>query len=231
VFRQEDAQTDGIGAAAVIDTLRATTTITAILERGALAVRPVADLKTAYAQKTRDPDILLGGERNNRPPEGFDGGNSPHDWPKERVIGRRVAFTTTNGTQAIERVRKIPRLVLAALINAEACARYLWHLQEPTLLVASGSRGAPALEDVLAAGAVAHYWPHADRTDAAEIACTVFERNRARLSEAVRLSDHGRDLDQMGLAEDLTFAARLDVSMVVPILDADGWLRALKHTN
>lgn len=190
-----------------------------------MAVRPVADLEAAYAHKALDSDILLGGERKNQPPEGFDGGNSPYDWPQDRVRGRRVTYTTTNGTQAIERVREVPRLVLAALINAWACADFLRQLQQPTLIVASGSRGAPALEDVLAAGAVATHWPRADRTDAAEIACAVFERDRTRLLEALRHSDHGRDLVQLGLEADLAFAARLDVSTVVPMLDGDGWLR------
>lgn len=226
VFRHEDAYIAEVGAVAVIDTLRATTTMTTILERGALAIRPVSDLQTAYAQKAVDPAVLLGGERDNRPPEGFDGGNSPQDWPRLRVAGRRVVFTTTNGTQAIEKVRRVPRLVLAALINARACARYLWQWQIPTLLVASGSRGVPALEDVLAAGAIVSYWPREARTDAAEIACAVFEQNQARLHEAIVASDHGKDLVQLGLGEDLTFAARIDVSTVVPMLCTDGWLRA-----
>ena len=114
VFRYQEAEVEHYGAVAVIDTLRATTTMTAILERGALAVRPVAGLEEAYALKERDPHLLLGGERDNRPPDGFDGGNSPYDWPESRVHGQRVVFSTTNGTAAIDKVRSIPRLVLAA---------------------------------------------------------------------------------------------------------------------
>lgn len=224
-FRQEDAATDGYGAVAVIDTLRATTTMTVLLERGAVAVRPVAELEEAYALKRRDGELLLGGERQNQPPEGFDGGNSPNDWPATRVSGRRVVFTTTNGTTAIERVKRIPRLILAALINAESAGRYLLELERPALLVASGSRRRASLEDVLAAGAVARVWPRSRRTDAAEMAVLVFESCRGHLGEAIRAADHGQDLVGLGLDEDLAFAAELNCSRVVPVLCGDGWLR------
>lgn len=225
-FRQEDAVAEGYGAVAVVDTLRATTTMTVLLERGALAVRPVADLEDAYAIKARDPEVLLGGERQNQPPEGFDGGNSPDDWPRSRINGRRVVFTTTNGTAAIERVCAIRRVVLASLLNAEACGQYLWALERPTLLVASGARHSVSLEDVVACGAVVSVWPRASRTDAAEIACALFEQERGRLLEALRTCDHGRDLVEMGLEQDLAFAAQLNTTRVVPVLCGDGWLRS-----
>ncbi len=225
-FRHEDAVVAQVGAAAVVDTLRATTTMTVILGRGAVAIRPVADLEEAYALKARDPELLLGGERNNRPPEGFDGGNSPFDWPRHRVIGRRVVFTTTNGTAAVEKVHTVARMVLASLLNAEAVSRYLWQLERPTLLVASGTRGETALEDVLACGAVASFWPRTNRSDAAEIACALYEREKDHLVTALTECHHGQDLAKLGLAEDLAFAAQLNSSSVVPVLCSDGWIRA-----
>jgi 2-phosphosulfolactate phosphatase len=231
LFRYQDAtreSLEGYGAVAVIDTLRATTTMAALLDRGAIAIRPVADLEDAYVLKARDPALLLGGERHNQPPEGFDGGNSPDDWPRDRVIGRRVVFTTTNGTQAIDAVRGISRLVLGALINAEAVSRYLWSLERPTLLVASGSRGRVSLEDVLACGAIAHYWPRELRTDAADIACRAFLQSQHQLYETLAASEHGRVLSELGWAGDVRFAAQLDHTRVVPILCTDGWIRAVE---
>lgn len=224
-FKKEDVELKDFGAVAVIDTLRATTTMTMILDRGAMAIRPVADLEEAYAIKAHDPQVLLGGERENRPPEGFDGGNSPEDWPRSRVNGRRIAFTTTNGTAAIERVRSVPRLLLAALVNAEACGRYLLQLERPTLLVASGTRGQTSLEDVLACGAVASVWPRAYRTDATEVACALFERERNHLAQCLRESAHGQNLATQGLSSDLEFCGQLNITSVVPLLCHDGWLR------
>ncbi len=227
-FRFEDVEVgNDYGAAAVIDTLRATTTMIALMERGVLAIRPVASLDEAYALQQKDPQLLLGGERNNRPPEGFDGGNSPYDWPKERVYQRRVVYTTTNGTAAIDRARTVPRLILAALTNAEAAFRYLWSLERPVLVVASGTRGQVALEDVLAAGAIAARWPREGRTDRAEMAAALFLQNQGDIGRAVRESRHGRDLAEMGLDRDLDYAAQLNMSRVVPVLSQDGWIRAV----
>ncbi|MCY0878009.1 MAG: 2-phosphosulfolactate phosphatase [Firmicutes bacterium] len=231
VFRYQDITAQlaaEFGAVAVIDTLRATTTMVAMLDRGAVAIKPVATLEEAYGLKSRDAALLLGGERHNHPPEGFDGGNSPNDWPRERVFGRRVVFTTTNGTQAIEAARPISRLVLGALTNAEAVSRYLWSLERPVLLVASGSRGRIAMEDVLACGAIAQHWPETLRTDAAEIACRAFWQSQNHLVETLLASEHGRTLAAQGWARDVEEAAALNGTRVVPILCTDGWIRAVE---
>jgi 2-phosphosulfolactate phosphatase len=43
---------------------------------------------------------LLGGERGSRKIEGFDLGNSPKEYVAEKVKGKRLILTTTNGTKA-----------------------------------------------------------------------------------------------------------------------------------
>ena len=136
-----------------------------------------------------------------------------------------MVFTTTNGTAAIERVRTVPRVVLAALVNAEACGRYLWQLERSTLLVASGTRGTTSLEDVLACGAVASFWPRSSRTDGAEVACALFEREQSHLAQCLRESAHGQNLAAQGLSPDLEFCSQLNITRVVPVLCHDGWLR------
>lgn len=226
-FRYQDVRDSSGLAIAVIDTLRATTTMTVILDHGALAVRPVGDLEEAYAIKRKDSHVLLGGERENRPPEGFDGGNSPFDWPALRVRGQRVIFTTTNGTQAIERSRAADRLILASLINAKAAANFLLELERPALIVASGTRGQLAFEDVLAAGALVSYWPQDTWSDAAKVAAALYFQYRRNLNEAIKESQHGRDLVSLGLSPDIERAAELNETRVVPILCGDGWLRAI----
>ncbi len=227
-FRFQDALTEDVGAALVVDTLRATTTMTAILGEGALAVRPVASLSEAYRLKREDPTVLLGGERNNVPPDGFDGGNSPADWPHQKVRGRRVVFTSTNGTQAIDAVRRVPHLAIGALTNAARASRFLRQWECPALVVASGTRGRLALEDVLAAGAVVSHWPLEAQKDGALMARALFEQYRERLTEAVRLAEHGQDLVQMGLGADIAYAAQLDRTNVVGVLCQDGWLRPIE---
>ena len=87
---------------AVIDVLRATSTIVAAMANGARAIVPVAEIEDALRlAKTHGRDnVLLCGERRSRKIEGFDLGNSPLEFTSEAVADKLVVMTTTNGTRA-----------------------------------------------------------------------------------------------------------------------------------
>src|SRR5690348_13081269 len=84
-------------ACAVIDVIRATSTIVTALAQGTPGVVPVASVADAFALKERNPGALLAGERGGQALPGFDLGNSPEDFTAERVEGRPIILTTTNG--------------------------------------------------------------------------------------------------------------------------------------
>src|SRR5260370_27241060 len=89
-------------AAVVVDVLRATTTVVAACTAGCARVIPVADVNAAHERARQFPDgeVLLAGERGGEPIAGFHLGNSPLEFTSERVGGRTVLLTTTNGTAA-----------------------------------------------------------------------------------------------------------------------------------
>lgn len=210
----------------VIDVLRATTTIAAILHHGGSAVLPVADLDAARQAGRSLPGALLGGERENRRPEGFDAGNSPMDFPADRVMNRPVVLTTTNGTRAIERCSAVDWLACAALVNATIVGEALWETaSERALVVCAGARGRPALEDVLAAGAVVSVWPRDLQSDNARMAHLVYRQFADDLYRGLLTARHGEELHQMGFDQDLRYASRLDACPVLPRLNSDGWIR------
>ncbi|MDA8192540.1 MAG: 2-phosphosulfolactate phosphatase [Thermaerobacter sp.] len=210
----------------VIDTLRATTTMATMLEHGAEAVLPVADLSAAYRMKEQDPALLLAGERHNVPPSGFDGGNSPFDYPPERVSGRRIIFTTTNGTQAIDRAQAAKWVGCAALVNAAASAQAQQAAALNGLIICAGTRGRLSLDDVLAGGAVAAHWPEATWTDAARMAVMAYERYRGHLPEGLREARHGQQLMRLGLQRDIDWCGNLDILTTVPTRQMTGWFTA-----
>ncbi|MBX5466255.1 MAG: 2-phosphosulfolactate phosphatase [Firmicutes bacterium] len=211
---------------AVVDTLRATTTMVTILAHGGTAVLPVAEMEQALALRARYPEALVGGERNNRRPKGFDAGNSPREYGSERVAGRRVILTTSNGTQAIARCVGAAWLAAAALVNASAAAQALTAVGDEALVVCAGGHGHPALEDVLAAGALVEQWPEEGWGDGARIAVAVWRQHRRDLLGALRTAAHGRELEAMHLEGDIEDAARVDDFAVVPVRGADGWFYA-----
>jgi 2-phosphosulfolactate phosphatase len=147
---------------AVIDVLRASTTICTALHNGAQAVVPFAELldaKSHYAALTpaEQASVLLGGERGSTKPDGFHCGNSPREYTHERVSGKTVLFTTTNGTHALQAANHAQARCIASIVNAQAAAR--WMMQEvqrlgcaSIILLCAGSEGDFTYEDALCAG-------------------------------------------------------------------------------
>src|SRR3954447_24007137 len=102
----------------VVDVLRATTTIVHALAAGARAVVPCLEVEEARQRAANLPagSAVLGGERQGLRIEGFDLGNSPTEYTPERVAGKTVVFTTTNGTRAMLHARGARRVVLGSLV-------------------------------------------------------------------------------------------------------------------
>jgi 2-phosphosulfolactate phosphatase len=86
-------------ACAVIDVLRASTTILCLFEHGASNVRVLGSVDAALALKAEGYTVM--GERGDTPLPGFDADNSPHQAASHDWRGRRVAITTSNGTRAV----------------------------------------------------------------------------------------------------------------------------------
>jgi 2-phosphosulfolactate phosphatase len=153
---------------------------------------------------------------------GFDLDNSPFAYTGERVSGKTLAFTTTNGSRAlIDAARDGARVYCGALVNRAAVARALAEGDEAdALLVCAGNAGTLSLEDLLCAGAIvaalhAHV-PAIERSDAALMAMTAFGANAKKLTTALASGAHARTLVAAGFGDDVAACARLDVLDVVP---------------
>jgi len=214
-------------SAVVLDVVRASTTIVAALAGGARAVVPVATPDEARALGRR-PDagpILVGGERGGAPPPGFDCGNSPAEYTPDRVRGRTVVFTTTNGTRALLALDGARRVAVGGFTNAAAVTR--WAAAEPgdILLVCSGERGRFCLEDAVCAGLLVSRLASPDRslTDAARAAWALWSRYRDDLDAMLADAAWAQALVVQGRGADLPLCVALDVHDVVPVL-RDGTL-------
>ena len=149
-------------ACVVFDVLRATSTFVTALHNGAKAVIPVAEISEALAIRQKQPGVLLGGERDGvkiRAPQtgggDFDLGNSPREYTPEKVRGKPIVSTTTNGTRALRACAGAQTVLAASFLNLTATAKFVWQLRPAeVLLVCAGTRENIATEDVLAAGAL-----------------------------------------------------------------------------
>ena len=224
----------------VFDVLRATSTMLEALANGATAIHPVADIAEALAWKAKSPDVLLAGERDGlRIHAGltggieFDLGNSPREFTTERVAGRRIVMTTTNGTRALKACAHARTVLVASFANLAATAdRLLQDAPEHLLLVCSGTGEHTSYEDVLGAGALAdRIWPltvGAKIDDAAQIARNLFRMAEGDLLTAVRHARNGRRLlDIPELAQDVALCLQPDRFGFAAELGVDGAVRRL----
>jgi 2-phosphosulfolactate phosphatase len=226
------------GTAVVIDVLRSATTIVHALAAGAEEVVPCLEVADALALAEKWPanEVLLGGERNGLPIEGFQLGNSPEEYTPERVSGKTVIFTSTNGTRAMNHARCADEIIIAAFVNASAVARRLLDRQQVHILC-SGSNGQIAQDDVLLAGMLVErisrqggltYEQNAQAITAREQWLAAFAVPQAmgleplepeRLAAELRKSLGGQKLTALGLQDDILAAAQFDRFDIVPRLD------------
>jgi 2-phosphosulfolactate phosphatase len=206
----------------VLDVVRASTTIVAALASGARAVVPVESPEEARARARAwdDGPVLVGGERGGSPPPGFDCGNSPAEYTPDRVAGRTVIFTTTNGTRALLAVAGARRVSVGGFVNAAAVAR--WAAAEPgdVLLVCAGERGRFCLEDAVCAGLLVGRLEPAGGTltDSARAARALWERYAGDLPGMLADAAWAQALAAQGRGADLPLCVMLDVHDVVPVV-------------
>ena len=83
----------------IIDILRASSAICTAFANGAAAILPVADASEAREYKSRG--YLVAAERDGFVLDFADFGNSPFNFTRERVEGKTIVYSTTNGTGII----------------------------------------------------------------------------------------------------------------------------------
>lgn len=219
------------GVAVVFDVLRATTSLTAAIGAGALRVWPTETLEAAreLAEQRRaaEPDtpVLLAGERQCLKPAGFDLGNSPAEHGAPRVRGAELVFTTTNGTRALLACRRAAAVWIGCFWNQRALLARLHSESRAVHLVAAGTAGQVAYDDVLAAAALARDLASTGRFelgDGARACIGAFGeelRDEQRLAEALGRSRAAENLRRAGCADDLGRVARWNITETVPAFD------------
>ena len=211
---------------AVIDVLRASTTIAVALSNGARAIIPMEspdDAVTRSKQFERGA-VRLAGERRMLKMDGFDLGNSPAEHTREAVESKTVLLSTTNGTKALLAVQGARDVVVASYVNLSAVSAMLRTALRggaDITLVCAGQDRQFALEDAACAGryvhAVSKRLTNLDMNDAAFSASLIDKKFGDNLVRLFDTAAHGRALAAAGFAEDLVACARVDSYPVIPV--------------
>jgi 2-phosphosulfolactate phosphatase len=222
--------------AIAVDVLRATTTMATVLAAGSEAVQVFSDLDKLIevSEKWPAPKRLRAGERSGAKVVGFDMGNSPLDCSPEKVQGRRLFISTTNGTRTLQRIQDAKAVLAAAFVNRAAVVKYVVkHKPETVWIVGSGWEGSFALEDTACAGAIVQGILQQTGCSTDELAgndevvsaIALYSQWQDNLLELFHHASHGKRLLRLECHEDLKYCSQIDILDTLPIQEEPGVLK------
>ena len=210
---------------AIVDVLRASTTVATALGNGAKTVIPLegAEEVISRSKEFARSQILLAGEQKH-PIVGFDLGNSPQAFTKKVVEGKTILITTTNGTRALLGVQGARDIVIASYVNFTAVLAMMKVAASSNTdiaIICAGEEGSFTLEDAACAGRYVRAIPkRADSVhvnDAASASVLIEKKYGENIAKLFKESTHGQALQAAGFGDDLAAAAEVDSYPVVPI--------------
>jgi 2-phosphosulfolactate phosphatase len=219
----------------VFDVFRATSSMITALANGAEAIIPVGEIPEALAIKQQIPAVLLAGERDGVRIRAaltggteFDLGNSPREFTKEKVGGKTIVTTTTNGTRALRSCAQAKTVLIGSFLNLQATADFILRASpQNLLLICSGTYEQTAYEDALGAGTLCDLlWSKADPSgisDSAKIARELYVMAKKDLLAAASSSRNGQRLSTIpDLCDDVPFCVQRNIFNFVAALDKTG---------
>lgn len=203
----------------VIDIFRATSVITTAFMNGCKELIPVLTVEEAFEMKEKDSEYILGGERHAIKVDGFDLSNSPLEYTKEVVSGKKIILSTTNGTRAITSCGAADKILIGAMLNADALAEELVKLGKDAVLVNSGTNGEFSMDDFICAGYIVdrilEKTNKVELADISKAALKTYEEHNDILSY-VKEARHYERMKFLGLMDDINYCIQKDIVKIVP---------------
>jgi 2-phosphosulfolactate phosphatase len=202
----------------IVDILRATSCMVVAFANGVGSITPFANLEECRQMKSKG--YITSGERNGEKVRGFDKGNSPFEYMDDQIKGQKIAFTTTNGTQAIEKAKEGKQIIIGSFLNLTSVTRFLLLSEHNILVVCSGWKGKVNLEDTLFAGALVenlknHIEPDCDAPLASQ---HLYNLAKDDMVKFLSNSSHVKRLNRLNIHKDIDFCLSPDQFSVLPIL-------------
>jgi len=113
------------GLVVAIDVLRAFTTSAYAFAAGADQITLVSTIEEAFSLREQKPGLLLMGEVEGQPIDGFDFGNSPSALIDLDLNGQHLVHRSTAGTQGVTRSINANTILASSLCCISATVRYV----------------------------------------------------------------------------------------------------------
>jgi 2-phosphosulfolactate phosphatase len=205
-------------AVVVVDILRATSCMTTAFAHGVECIAPFANLQDCLAMKAKG--FFTAGERDGKKVDGFDLGNSPFEYMDPNLRKQKIAFTTTNGTQAIVKSLGARQIIIGSFLSLSAVIEHLRKSNEDILIVCAGWKGKVNLEDTLFAGAIVDQLKKEVvlACDAPLAAQHLYNVAKGDMINFLKESSHVKRLARLNIFKDIEFCLTPDQYSVVPRL-------------
>jgi len=204
----------------IVDILRATTSVCAALEHGVSSVIPVAGVEIAKKYKKRG--FLVACERDGKVPDFADMGNSPSDFLKEDYKGKEIVFSTTNGTQSVQKARDSDLIVLGSFVNLSSLSEWIISREKNVVIFCAAWKNLFNLEDSVFAGALTEKLLDSGKfvtqCDSARAAIDLWDHAKTDLFCYLSKSSHRNRLKHLVSDSDYQYTVTLDSTTVVPVL-------------
>lgn len=204
----------------VVDILRATTSICTAFQNGIKELIPVSGIDDAMRYK--DLGYLVAAERDGRILDFADIGNSPEDFSEEIVFNKTIAYSTTNGTQAINMASDCHAVVIGAFINITALSNWLLIQNRNITILCAGWKNKFNLEDSLFAGALSEkllkhekFFTDCDSTLAA---IELWKSAKDNTVENIKKASHYKRLCKLGKQSTIEYCMSQDLTQKIPVL-------------
>jgi 2-phosphosulfolactate phosphatase len=205
----------------VVDILRATTSMVSALTHGARSVIPVSSIEKAM--ELMKNGFPVAAERDGEMLSFANFGNSAFAFQKGEVKDKKLVFTTTNGTVAIDTACRHSQTVLVgAFTNISALAQWVARQERDVLVLCAGWKNTFCLEDTIFAGAfiekLLEIKPSEIASDSAHAAIDLWNFAKADVMQYIEKAAHRERLRVLGVDDVLEFSFQQDSSTVVPIM-------------
>lgn len=205
---------------AIVDILRATTSICAAFDNQVKEIIPVGTTEEALEYKNKG--YLIAAERNGIKLDFADFGNSPDNFTRDHVRGRSIVYSTTNGTQTIKKITNGNPVVIASFINLKAVAKYIVAKNQNLVIVCAGWKNKFNLEDSVYAGALTAELLNMGMTmncDSAQAAVDLWSIAKDNPVAYIQKAMHRERLKKLNLDSILEYCFTPDITNAVPVFD------------
>lgn len=215
-----EAHADSEAVAIVIDVLRATSAICTAFANGVLEIMPIETVEEARALK--EQGHLVAAERHGSVLDFADFGNSPFGFTPEKVKGKKIVFSTTNGTAIMKRASVCHDVVIGSWLNLSVVCDWVVEQGRDVVIVCAGWKDRFSLEDSVCAGAIAERLLESGKfstiCDAVHAATDLWSIAKPDLLGYMDKAAQKTRLGKKGLADCIPYCHTIDISDVVPVL-------------